>query len=88
MVLRMLQNLLNLARNEGDVAAALRYLDTTVAIEPTSAEARGMRAGLRHRQGDRDGAIADLDWLLENKPEGVDLERVRQFKRILLREER
>ena len=42
-----------------------------------------MRALVRYRLGDRKGALEDLDWILEKKPGGIDLERVRELRRRL-----
>ncbi len=49
---------------------------------------RGMRAGLRFQTGDRAGALQDVDWLLEHQPEGLDVEKVRQFRRLLTQPEK
>ena len=82
-VVRMLHNLLNLARQDGDAAGGLRYLDAILAATPDAAEERLMRAGGRWQAGDRDGALADIDWVLNHKPDGVDLERVRELRRLI-----
>jgi serine protease Do len=82
-VVRMLHNLLNVAQRERDPAAALRYLDAILAVSPEAGEERAMRAGLRYQQGDREGALADMDWLIEHEPEGIDLEQVRKMRRLL-----
>lgn len=80
---RMLHNLIGVAEREDDPASAIRYLDAILTVTPDSVRERLMRAGLRGRQGDRSGAIADLDWVLEKRPEGIDLERVREFRELL-----
>jgi regulator of sirC expression with transglutaminase-like and TPR domain len=87
-LVRMLRNLLNLADQERDRPAMLRYLDAVVVIDPEAAPERAVRAGLRYQSGDKAGALADVDWLLEHEPEGIDLERVRQLRRVLTRPER
>jgi regulator of sirC expression with transglutaminase-like and TPR domain len=87
-VVRVLHNLLNVARQERDAAGMLRYLDAIVAVEPRAAAERAMRSALRFGQGDRAGAREDVDWLLEHEPEGIDLDRVRQMRRFLERAER
>jgi regulator of sirC expression with transglutaminase-like and TPR domain len=86
-VVRMLHNLLNVADREKDSAAILRYLDAIVAVDAEAAEARALRAGVLYQQGDRQGALKDVDWLLEHEPDGLDLDRVRQMRRILTRPE-
>jgi regulator of sirC expression with transglutaminase-like and TPR domain len=82
---RMLNNLLNVAQKERDSAGMLRYLDALVLLAPTSARDRGMRAIVRAQSGDKEGALEDVDWLLEKEPEGVDLEKLREFRQTLTR---
>jgi hypothetical protein len=38
---------------------------------------------LRYQTGDLSGALEDIDWLLEKMPEGLNLARTREMKRIL-----
>jgi regulator of sirC expression with transglutaminase-like and TPR domain len=87
-LVRMLRNLLNLADQERDGPAMLRYLDAMLVIDPDAAPERAVRAGLRYQGGDKQGALADVDWLLEHEPEGIDLDRVRQLRRVLTRPEK
>lgn len=87
-IVRMLHNLLRVARGERDNSAMLRYLDAIVMLAPESAEERGLRAGVRYQAGDREGSLSDVDWLLENQPEGVDLEKLRELRRMLTRPRR
>jgi regulator of sirC expression with transglutaminase-like and TPR domain len=63
----------------------LRYLDAMVTVDPESARDRVMRAMVRARSGDRQGALEDIDWLLEKEPEGVDVDELRKFRRTLER---
>jgi len=79
-LVRMLQNLLNLAQEEQDVVAALRYLDAIVTITPDAGRERFMRAILRYNTRQRDGAREDTDWLIEHHPEGIDPKRVRELR--------
>jgi regulator of sirC expression with transglutaminase-like and TPR domain len=87
-LVRMLHNLLRVARDEGDGEGMLRYLDTILVIAPDAGQERLMRALLRSQAGRRDEARADADWLLEHHPAGVDLEKVRQLRELLERKER
>jgi regulator of sirC expression with transglutaminase-like and TPR domain len=87
-IVRMLHNLLNIAQGEKDTAGMLRYVNAIVTIDPESAVERGLRAGLRYQSGDRKGALQDVDWLLEHQPEGLDVERVRAFRRVLTQPEK
>jgi regulator of sirC expression with transglutaminase-like and TPR domain len=85
---RMLRNLMRLAREDKDPASMLRYLDAVLTITPSSGEDRIGRAVLRAQNGDRDGALSDLDWIIENKPAGLDLDKVREFRERLGRPQR
>ncbi len=80
---RLVSNLMTVARSERDLPALARYADAQVAIDATNGDARAMRAGLRLQSGDLSGAGEDADWLLKNKPDGIDLEKVAQLKRYL-----
>ena len=82
---RMLNNLLRIAEREGDRQRMLGYLELMVAIDPDSVQARGMRAVLRHETGQNQAAIADLDWILQRKPPGLDLQRIEQMKEFFSR---
>src|SRR5262245_12871214 len=81
-IVRMLNNLLNLAQRDRDLEGTLRYLDTIIAVAPEdSGRERGLRALARYQNGDRDGALKDIDWVLEKMPEGIDLDVVRELRR-------
>jgi regulator of sirC expression with transglutaminase-like and TPR domain len=78
-LLRMLQNLLVVAQSRGDREALLRYLEAILALDPSLARERGMRAMVRFETGRRAAALADLDWFFEHKPEGIDLDQIRSL---------
>jgi regulator of sirC expression with transglutaminase-like and TPR domain len=82
-LVRMLHNLLRFPREERDAKGMLRYLDTILTIMPEAGEERWMRALLRNGEGKKDAARADVDWLLEQRPAGMDMERVEEFRRFL-----
>jgi regulator of sirC expression with transglutaminase-like and TPR domain len=82
-LLRMLQNLLGLARNERDTEAALRYLDASVAIDSNLAQERWARAYMRYQMGRPKEALDDADWLLEHRPDGLDVDALRKFRHAL-----
>jgi regulator of sirC expression with transglutaminase-like and TPR domain len=84
---RMLQNLYGVARHEKDMSAVLRYLDTILVISPDVVRERWMRAVFRYEGGERRGALEDADWILRKEPAGIDLRAVRQFRRMLTRED-
>ncbi|MBN68248.1 MAG: hypothetical protein CME32_03060 [Gimesia sp.] len=80
---RMLRNLLNLARDDEDVQAMLRYVETMIAIDEELLQERWLRAVLRYQTGRIAEAIADTDYLLEKSPEGFDLRRIHKFRNYL-----
>jgi serine protease Do len=82
-IVRMLRNLITGARATQDAAAMLRYQELIVALAPESAGDRIGRALLRLQNDDAEGGRLDLLWLLENRPRGVDLERIEQLLRSL-----
>ncbi len=82
-IVRMLRNLMAAARALGDHAAMLRYQELIVALSPESAGDRIGRALLRLQNEDPEGGRLDLLWLLENRPRGIDLDRVEQLLRSL-----
>ncbi|MBW3541321.1 MAG: DUF1080 domain-containing protein, partial [Planctomycetes bacterium] len=85
MVLRVLQNLLSVARREQDERGQLRYVDLLVALEPAAAELRAYRADLLMRTRRYAEAIDEVDWFLREKPEGADLARLRELRAALER---
>jgi regulator of sirC expression with transglutaminase-like and TPR domain/S1-C subfamily serine protease len=87
-VVRMLSNLLNVADQENDAAGMLRYVDAILAVEPDAAQERALRVQLRYQAGDRAGALQDIDWLLDHRPEGLDVERVQEMRRRLSQPEK
>jgi regulator of sirC expression with transglutaminase-like and TPR domain len=61
----------------------LRYLEVILGLLPDSAADHWLRAMLRLRTGDAPGAKQDLEWLMENDPDGIDMERVKELYRSL-----
>ena len=82
-IVRMLRNLAGVAERDQDLLGTLRYLDTIVLLDPSAAFERWRRAVLNLQTGQPAAARADFDWLLEHKPEGIDLKEVRQLRRLL-----
>jgi serine protease Do len=82
-LLRMLHNLLSVAQHEKDRDAMLRYLDGIVTLAPDAHGERWARAVFRFQTGQRAGAVADCDFLLNNETGKVDLERVRELRKLL-----
>lgn len=82
-VVRIVQNLLGLADRDHDGDGVLRYLDAIVAADPDRAEERWARALLRYRSGQRQAALADVDWLLQHRPKLMDRERLLELRKRL-----
>ena len=83
-VLRILANLLAVAQRRQDQESMLRYLDARLALDPDSVQDRGMRAVVRFETGRRGAAVSDLDWFLDNRPDGLDLDRVARLREFFL----
>lgn len=82
-VVRMLTNLLGVADSD---AAVHRYTNAILAIQPDHGPFHFLRAIVRYRLDDREAAREDVEWLLEHKPAGVDLDRVMALQADLERE--
>lgn len=82
---RMLHNLINIAGREKDRDGMLRYLDALLVVDPQAHEERWARAVFRWQAGLRDRSAEDCDWLLKHQPDGIDLERVRELRRMISR---
>jgi serine protease Do len=86
-IVRMLHNLLHVARDENDAEGGLRYLDGIVMLEPEATEDRLMRSVLRYGKGLKREALEDVDFLLDHLPEGNrDRKRLVEMKRLLEKE--
>jgi S1-C subfamily serine protease/regulator of sirC expression with transglutaminase-like and TPR domain len=82
-IVRMLTNLLQVA---GGDDAVHRYLNAILAVEPDHGPFHFLRAIVRYRLDERPAARDDVEWLLQHKPAGVDLERVMALQADLERE--
>jgi len=82
-LVRMLSNLLNTARREEDGVAMLRYVEAILSVDDSRGEERFIRAVLYFQNGRKGEALAEARWLLDHKPEGVDLNRVQRFIDVL-----
>ncbi len=87
-LVRMLINLHGIAEAKSDTSAMLRYAEGIVAVTPESPQWRGLRAVLRHQAGRTQSALGDLDWIIEQQPPSVDLDRVRQMREVFSRSSR
>jgi regulator of sirC expression with transglutaminase-like and TPR domain len=79
-LLRMLSNLRGVAEEDRDLDSILRYLDTALVIDPDSLEIRARRIDIRIRSGRLSSALVDIDWMLDKRPEGMDVNQVMQLR--------
>jgi regulator of sirC expression with transglutaminase-like and TPR domain len=87
-VLRMLENLLGLANDDGESARPrmLGYLDAILAVAPENLERRMMRTMVHYREGRYDDALSDIDYLLEHHRAQLDEHKVMELRERLERE--
>lgn len=83
---RMLGNLIGIAQRDRNSPSLRRYLEAMVRIDPTEIQYRGMRAIARFESGYSDAALEDLDWFLENEPDEIDLQRIRELRQLFERQ--
>lgn len=74
---RLIANMWTVARDASDREALLRLCELRMAIDPDSVESRVERYRWRSTTGRYAAAIADLDWLIEHEPPGIDVDAVR-----------
>jgi hypothetical protein len=53
-----------------------------VVIQPDAHPERLARAAARFHLGDKQGALADLDWLLDRNPPGLDRQQLLELRRL------
>ena len=75
----MLGNLVGIAEREDRPEALVRYLDATLALEPELVTSRVRRMIVATRIGRDDLSLTDARWLLDNAPDGIDLDKVREL---------
>jgi serine protease Do len=74
---RVIGNLWNVATDDRDGEALLRLVEVRMAVDPDSLENRVERYRWRSTTGRFAAAVADLDWIIQQAPPGIDLEAVR-----------
>ena len=79
-ITRMVRNLHALAESDQDANRMLRYLDALIALEENPVYSRGARAMLHYQNQRYAKAAADLDWLLDEQPAGIDLDALRRMR--------
>lgn len=80
---RMLTNLMNVARDNEDPQAMLRYVETLLVIRPDDPTQRWLRGVLRYQTQRFSQALVDVEWLLQQQPDNIDMARVRHLQGIL-----
>src|SRR5262249_21759023 len=86
-LVRVRTKLADLARQEEDLPGFLRYHDAMLVIKPDLLEERLARAGARYQLGDRSGSLADVDWLLEHNPPGLNREQALKLRQFLTKDD-
>ncbi len=79
-VQRMLRNLIRVANDSDDVEASLCYVRTILAINPDSVDDRLYKAVLCLRTNRIEDGLAETEWVLNEAPEGIELQRVRELR--------
>jgi regulator of sirC expression with transglutaminase-like and TPR domain len=79
-IVRMLHNLLGIARRDQDTDAGLRYLDGILRLDPSDGQSRMMRAGIYLSKHQKAEALADVQYLIDHPTPGLDLKRLKEFK--------
>ncbi len=81
---RMLQNLIVIqVEQERTPVEALPYLDALLAIAPDSGSDRFQRALILFEKKAYQRSLSDLDWLLHQRPPGIDYEKLSQFREMI-----
>ena len=63
-----------------DREALIRYESAMLALDPTLVRDRGLRAVCRWETGRNAAAVADLQIIIDAKPEGLDLDELRKMQ--------
>ena len=78
-LVRMLRNLVGVSIENPDHSVPLRYLDLVLALDPEAHGDRFARAGLRYRNGDKEGSREDIEAILAAEPEDMNLGELRRL---------
>ncbi|MEZ5327781.1 MAG: tetratricopeptide repeat protein [Verrucomicrobiales bacterium] len=79
-IVRVLRNLIGVAIEKQEVGEALSNLNLLLAIAPEEPQERLSRAILHFQSGRPESAREDIDWLIENEPVGIDVDRLREWR--------
>lgn len=78
-LVRILTNLSTLVP-QAEMDKGLPYIEALVALQPEISRWRALRGVLRHQTGRTKAGIDDFDWLLEKKPDDIDLNQVQSMR--------
>ena len=81
----MLNNLLGIANRAENTEQMLRYLNALITINEDQATSRTriLRMITAHRLKQFDLALTDARWLMEQRPDDVDLQAVEELIRVI-----
>ena len=82
-LVRVLTNLSNISQREKDDISVVRFLSGILELDPESFVERSTRALVLSRLGRFEKALKDVNYLLENEPEGLNVDKMREFKLFL-----
>ena len=84
-IVRMLRNLIRGAIDNRETERALPYFDLLLVIAPEEPQERLGRAILLFQSGDPIRAKEDIDWLIDTKPPGMEIDRLLEWRASLER---
>lgn len=85
-LVRILTNISNVAQREKDDPAVVRFLDGILQLDPSAHLERSTRALVLSRLGKFDRAIMDIDYLMEAQPDDLNLDQIKAFRLLLLKQ--
>ena len=82
-LVRVLRNLIGSAQRTRDDESIVKYCSALVAIDPDEPQYRMMRCVARYRTKRLAGALADVQMLLENSPQGLQTQELLRLKKVI-----
>jgi regulator of sirC expression with transglutaminase-like and TPR domain len=76
---RMIYNLKSIAIDTKDFNKALSYVDLLIALDPEDPQERLSRSIIFIQLEESEKAKQDLEWLMNTKPDGIRIERIREL---------
>ena len=75
----MIYNLKSIAIDTKDFNKALSYVDLLIALDPEDPQERLSRSIIFIQLEESEKAKKDLEWLMNTKPDGIKIERIREL---------